>query len=282
MRIFKKILNYAIKCRKFQISINNEIKNGKFNLPIHLAFGHEFVSSLVRANFNTGKDSLLLTHRNIHFTSIFSKFAKRNYNFFKKKNFLKNKNYGSMNYSDDYSDIRYTSSILGNNLAVACGIAETIKNTKSLVVCVTGDGAIEEGAFYESLILAKSLNLKIIFVVENNNLSMATTIKERRCNINLKKIASSVNVDYFYFKRLNLIFNIKQYEAIVKKVRENSNPVICEFNVTTLGSIATDKKVLRYHHGPMELNIKDSIFIKKNNEDILYFMTQTLGNKNDY
>ena len=76
---FKEIYNLALKSRIFQLEINELIKKKQFKIPIHLALGHEFVSSLVKTNFNN-KDKLLLSHRNIHFSSIFSKNV-RNFKF---------------------------------------------------------------------------------------------------------------------------------------------------------------------------------------------------------
>lgn len=279
MNIYKKIFQLAVKSRKFQMAINSDMKLGKFTVPIHLAFGHEFVASIVRANFHTNKDSLILTHRNIHFTSIFSKNAKKNYNYFKKEIYSKKENYGSMNYFDSSSDIRYTSSILGNNFSVSCGVAESNRNSNSLVICVAGDGAIEEGSFYESLTLAKYLKLRVVFIVENNNWSMATTIRERRCSINLKKLANSIGVDYAYFGRNDIIKNIKKYDSVIKTIKKKSNPIICEFDVQTIGTYKNNQKIIKYHHGPMRLTFKDKIYIKNNNEDILYLMSNALEKK---
>lgn len=276
MNIYKKVFNFAAQSRKFQIMVNTYMKKGEYNLPIHMGFGHEFVSSLVRSNFNMKKDVILLTHRNIHYTSIFSKNAKKIYNNFKKKNNVKYPSLGSMNFLDNHSPIKYTSSILGNNLPVACGVAEAQKNERSVVVCVTGDGAIEEGTFYESLILSKYLNLRIIFLVENNNFSMATNIKQRRCEINLKKMASSIGLKYYNFKRDNIIKNIKTYSNVVKNIRKLSQPVVCEFEVKTLGNILTKSKVIHYHHGPMKLDFVDDILLSDSKKDIIYLIKDKL------
>ena len=200
MKPNNKILKFAIDARMFQIFINNEMVNAKIKVPIHLAFGHEFVSALVKTFFIDKSDSLFLTHRNIHYTSIFSKNSKKIYNNFSLKNVDKNLNLGSMNFLDNESAIKYTSSILGNNLSIASGFAESNKRSNSVVFCVTGDGAIEEGAFYETLLLSKSLGLRIVFIVENNNFSMATTIKERRYNFDLRKLSNSLGIEYAYFK----------------------------------------------------------------------------------
>ena len=76
---------------------------------------------------------------------------------------------GSMNFTDSLSGIIYTSSILGNNLSVASGIAKCLKNKQSLCFCVTGDGAIEEGSFYETLILSKFLSSLLFLLINKFN-----------------------------------------------------------------------------------------------------------------
>ena len=84
----KKILSLVKKSRSFQIKLNNKMLKKNFYVPIHLALGHEFVSSLVKLFFKKN-DILILPHRNIHFTSIFSKKPEIYYNnFFKKKKFI--------------------------------------------------------------------------------------------------------------------------------------------------------------------------------------------------
>ena len=62
--------------------------------------------------------------------------------------------YGSMNLIHPEQGLVYTSSILGNNLCVASGIAKANQilekkngTDPSVTIVVTGDGAMEEGAF---------------------------------------------------------------------------------------------------------------------------------------
>ena len=53
---------------------------------------------------------------------------------------------------------------------------------------------VENLSFYESLTLSRYLELPIIFLVENNDWSMATTIKERRSQIKLNLLAKSLDI----------------------------------------------------------------------------------------
>ncbi len=271
----KKIYQLALKSRKFQLKINELLKLKKFKIPIHLAFGHEFVSSLVKYNFRKN-DKILLSHRNIHFSSIFSKNVLFKY---LKLTSKKGKNQilseGSMNYIDTNSNIVYSSSVLGNNIPVACGVSKSNKKKNSVTICVTGDGAIEEGTFYESLILSKFLKLPLVFLIENNNWSMATSIKERRTHINFSYLAKSLNISYFKFNRLNFIENISKYKNAINECRKNKNPIICEFDVKTLGTFVSSGKKIHYHHGPMKVESSNYI-IGNPNDDIIYKLKRKL------
>ena len=70
-------------------------------------------------------------------------------------------------------------------MAAGFAIAKQRQGQDAVVFVVTGDGAIEEGAFYESLVLMKSLSLRVVIVVENIVWALVTRISERRCPINL-------------------------------------------------------------------------------------------------
>ena len=62
LRIIKKI----IWLRLAQIIINNRYKQGDFNVPIHLAMGHESIAVAIDSVMHE-TDSLFLTHRNMHY-----------------------------------------------------------------------------------------------------------------------------------------------------------------------------------------------------------------------
>ncbi len=66
--------------------------------------------------------------------------------------------------------IIHTSAIVGGCLAVAAGAAFACQVQQSSTVSLVffGDGAMEEGVFYETLNLAKLWQLPLIFLMENN------------------------------------------------------------------------------------------------------------------
>jgi pyruvate dehydrogenase E1 component alpha subunit len=66
--------------------------------------------------------------------------------------------------------IIHTSAIVGGSLALAAGaaMASQMQRSKVLSVVFFGDGAMEEGVFYEVLNIAKLWQLPLIFLMENN------------------------------------------------------------------------------------------------------------------
>ena len=173
----------------YQISINQKYKEKKFKIPIHLALGHEAIATAISKVMST-KDSLILTHRNIAYNLARIDSLKPILNeYLLEKNGLMEGKLGSMNLINPNKGVLYSSSILGNNFAVAVGVSLThdMHQSEGITIVLGGDGSIEEGSFHESLLMLKSLNLSALVIIENNEWSMSTRINERRHPINLQK-----------------------------------------------------------------------------------------------
>jgi TPP-dependent pyruvate/acetoin dehydrogenase alpha subunit len=190
----------VLQVRYWQHLFNELLKRspGRFRIPIHCALGHEAVAVATQLAMRPG-DRLVLTHRNMAFHLAHAgAFEPVLLEYELSAAGLAQGRLGSMNLANPERGLVYTSSILGNNLPVACGMAMAHRQRRSgaRVYVTTGDGAIEEGAFWESLVFAASHRLNLVFLVENNNHSLASTIAERRCAIDLARLAESVGVPY--------------------------------------------------------------------------------------
>ena len=282
----KSIIKNIVWLRLAQLKINDYYKLGYFKIPIHLALGHETIAVCVNKIMNKN-DHILLSHRNIHYNMMATKKIKLELNeFLLKKNGLANGKLGSMNLSNKDKNIEYSSSILGNNLPVACGVTlgKKIKKTKGITIVVTGDGAIEEGSFYESLLFAKSLNLPLIFLVENNEWSLGTSIKERRCPIDLSKLSKSLGMYYSCLEGNDPYKYIIELNKIKKQSIKNNCPSIIEVKLKTLGYwIKQDEdnphgRFINYHAGPArELKENDLPLIEKSLYDPIFVIKKYLS-----
>jgi len=89
---------------------------------------------------------------------------------------------GSMHLSAPEFGLMATSAVVGTTIPVAVGaaFAEAYRKTSGIVVVFFGDGAIEEGVFWESLNFACLKQLRILFVCEDNSLAIHAHAAERR------------------------------------------------------------------------------------------------------
>lgn len=66
--------------------------------------------------------------------------------------------------------------IVGSGITVAAGIAlaSKLRNSKQVTICYFGDGACTTGAFHEGISLAATLDLPVVYVIENNQYEEST------------------------------------------------------------------------------------------------------------
>jgi TPP-dependent pyruvate/acetoin dehydrogenase alpha subunit len=276
----------VLKSRFAQLIINEKIKAKTFKIPIHLALGHEAFSEAVSAAMQSG-DKLLCSHRNIHYQfargaaliDILEEFKLSDKG-------LSNGRGGSMNLTNPQGSIVYTSSILGNALCVGVGVAlsKGIKQEDGVVLVETGDGAVEEGAFYETIENARNMDLPLIILVENNNWSLASQIEERRKPINLDQLASSLGARYTFLEGNNPLQYFNEILLVRERVHLQKTPEIVEVRLTTLGGwmLQTedfpDGKYVNYHAGSApKVSLDDGPVLNCDDSDPVYLIRGNLG-----
>jgi TPP-dependent pyruvate/acetoin dehydrogenase alpha subunit len=271
------------RSRAIQLDINNMITAGEFQIPIHLGIGHEAIAtSLVK--ILDAKDKLLLTHRNIHYQLALGASKNELIDEYRlKKSGLAGGKLGSMNLMNPKARNIYTSNILGNNLAVSLGVgmASKIRADGGVTWAITGDGAIEEGIFYESVLFASSVGLPIVFLVENNGWSLGTSIAERRSEIDLKSFARSLSVDFLYLNGNNPVNYVHELQAARKNVVQLSRPLIIEAVVHSLGGFYKEeelgsKRYINYHAGAIGVGPDSNNLFERNSSDPLFVVLDDL------
>lgn len=290
----KKDINIAreiLRIRLSQMIVNEKYKAGLFKVPIHLALGHEAIAVAVDSVMSKD-DKLVCSHRNIHYNLARAKALKPILDeYLLRKEGLAEAELGSMNLANENKNIVYTSSILGNNLPVATGLAlgQKVSGGKGIVIVETGDGAMEEGSFYESLLFMKSRALPVLMIVENNEWSLATQIHERRSAIDLLKLASSFGAEYEKLSGNDVYQYIEQMTALREKALKILSPIIIEVELNTLGGWYvkkednTGERYINYHAGPspkiaimefpeIEHKASDPVFVLRQ-----YFQKELLG-----
>lgn len=131
---------------------------------------------------------------------------------------------GSMHLMSLENNLMGVSAIVGSTIPLATGSAfeKKYKNKKGVVAVFFGDGAIDEGVFWESLNIACLFKLPILFICEDNNLAVHTAgdlrhgyklIDEIIANFNCKVFASdSTDAEVIYNLTQKAIDSIKVHK----------------------------------------------------------------------
>jgi pyruvate dehydrogenase E1 component alpha subunit len=83
---------------------------------------------------------------------------------------------GSMHFFDAKRHFMGGHAIVGSHVPVAAGIAfgAKYKGTDQVCICFFGDGAFDQGSIHETFNMASLWKLPVIYIVENNMMSMGT------------------------------------------------------------------------------------------------------------
>ncbi len=102
--------------------------------------------------------------------------------------------------------------IVGGHVALGTGIAlaEQYKETDAVVLCYMGDGSTNIGYFHESLNLAGVWDLPIIYIVENNQYGMGTSVDRASAVPDMSTKALAYGMEP---KKVNGMDVVEVYEA---------------------------------------------------------------------
>jgi pyruvate dehydrogenase E1 component alpha subunit len=106
---------------------------------------------------------------------------------------------GSMHMFDKEKNLFGGHGIVGAQIPMGAGIAfaDKYNNTDNVTVCFFGDGAARQGALYETFNMAMTWKLPVIFIIENNNYAMGTSIARTSNVTDLKTLGASFEMPSF-------------------------------------------------------------------------------------
>ena len=113
-------------------------------------------------------------------------------------------------------------------LAVGGGLAEKLRGSGRVSVAFFGDGATEEGHFYESLNLAALQCLPVLFVCENNLYSSHMGIAERRLLDNICDLGSVHGMEAARVDGNDVVAVYRAAESAVERARAGAGPTLLE------------------------------------------------------
>jgi pyruvate dehydrogenase E1 component alpha subunit len=164
--------------RRFEEGAEDSYTRGLIHGTMHLSIGQE-ASAMASCMDLTDDDKITSTHRGHgHCIAKGADVGRMFAEFFGKETGYCHGRGGSMHIADVRTGNLGANGIVGGGLPIAVGAALTAKRLgrSDVTVCFFGDGANNEGAFHEALNMASVWKLPVIFVCENNQYGMSTSI----------------------------------------------------------------------------------------------------------
>ena len=195
LHLFKK----AYLIRAVEELIIKHYDDNEMKTPMHMSMGEEAICAGVCTAL--GKHSLTFgTYRShglyLAVTEETDKFFAEMYG--KVTGVLKGKG-GSMHLSSPQDGLMGVSAVVGSTLPLAVGaaFANVYLKKKQITAVFFGDGAVDEGVFWESLNIASLKGLPVLFVCEDNGYAVHTPPSQRRGYKSLVNIIKQYNISVF-------------------------------------------------------------------------------------
>lgn len=122
------------------------------------------------------------------------------------------------------------STVLGSNFAIVCGLAMAVKKSGSdKIVCIFfGDGEASRSTFGGALNLASIWQLPVLFVCENNGLSISTPVYKTSATPFISDRAKGYNVKSIIFDGSSVVQLLEQSYDMLNEVRIKQEPLLIE------------------------------------------------------
>ncbi|XCE14382.1 pyruvate dehydrogenase (acetyl-transferring) E1 component subunit alpha [Candidatus Liberibacter asiaticus] len=120
--------------------------------------------------------------------------------------------------------------IVGAQVSLGTGIAFANKYRRSDKICVVcfGDGAANQGQVYESFNIAALWNLNVIYVIDNNQYAMGTSVSRASAQTNFSKRGVSFNIPGMQVDGMDIRAVKATMDKAVAYCRAHKGPIIIE------------------------------------------------------
>ena len=163
--------------------------------------------------------------------------------------------------------------IVGAQIGTGAGLAfaEQYRGSKNVVLCYFGDGAARQGMLHEVFNLAMLWKLPVVFICENNNYAMGTSIERTSNVIDIYKLADAYEMPSDKIDGMTAEAVHEGVVRAVKRARDGEGPTLLEM------------KTYRYRghsvSDPQKYRSKDEVEDYKNQDPITKVHATILDNK---
>ena len=154
--------------------------------------------------------------------------------------------------------------IVGAQLGTGAGLAfaEMYRETENVVLCFFGDGAARQGILHETFNLAMLWKLPVVFICENNQYAMGTSVQRSSNVVDIYKLADAYEMPADVVDGMKAETVHESVARAVKRAREKGGPTLLEIKTYRYkGHSISDPQKYRTKEELEEYKAKDPITI---------------------
>jgi pyruvate dehydrogenase E1 component alpha subunit len=137
---------------------------------------------------------------------------------------------GSMHLADVNRNFFGGHAIVGSHLPLATGLAlgDHYQKNSRVTICMFGDGATNIGFFHEALNMSKVWNLPVLWVVENNQYGMGTSVERASAVSEMTQKASGYGMPSAQVDGMDMIAVCEKASEMLETIRAGGGPMFLE------------------------------------------------------
>jgi pyruvate dehydrogenase E1 component alpha subunit len=219
--------------RRFEEKAGQLYGNGLIGGFCHLYIGQEAVAVGLQAALEAGKDSVITGYRDhghmlaygIDPKVIMAELTGRQAGISHGKG-------GSMHMFSTEHAFYGGHGIVGAQVPLGAGLAFAHKYREDGGICMAyfGDGAANQGQVYETFNMASLWRLPIVFVVENNQYAMGTSVKRSSAETHFYRRGTAFRIPGIAVNGMDVLEVHQAAKIAVAHVRKGGGPVLLELN----------------------------------------------------
>ena len=219
-----------LRIRRFEEKIVDVYCDQDMKTPVHLYIGQEAVAAGVCANLRR-EDYVFSTHRSHgHYLAKGGDMRSLMAELYGRSTGCSRGKGGSMHVVDPQAGVCGSTAIVGGNipLSVGAALAFAMQKNKRVAVSFFGDGAVDEGAFHESLNFAALKQLPVVFVCENNFYATHSHQSKRQAHDHIHKLSRYYLMPGVRVDGNNVVKVFGVAQEAVKRARTGHGPTLIE------------------------------------------------------
>lgn len=271
------LLRTMMRVRRFEQASQKAYAQGKIGGFLHLYIGQESVAAGTISI--CGKhDHIITAYRcHAHALTVGMSMDECMAELFGKATGCSKGKGGSMHFFDPTKNFWGGHGIVAGQTPLGLGLAfgEKYKGNTGSCLCYMGEGAVNQGAFHESLNLASLLKIPVVYIIENNGYSMGTS-QERSSAYQdtLAKRAEAYNIEWDTVNGEDIYEVRAKTQEALKRAHETGEPTVLEiFTYRYFGHSVADANHKKYR------TAEEIQEYKENHDPIILWKRQLLQEK---